>query len=112
MVQNLGRKKTQLKKKHIAYLFFFAPDFEQSLTPTLILTDHEFKCKNVKSILKNGPNAGPKPISVMPEIAENSYFQFPLKSVIRLLAKSGKINGPGGPLRVHLDEHLFPHSCK
>ena len=86
-----------LKKCHF---YGFVGYFEQSLTPTLILADHEFECKNVKSIHRNGPNAGPKPISVMPEIAKDSYFPFPLKSVIRLLAKSGKINGPGGPLKV------------
>ena len=34
----------------------------------------------------------------MPEIAKDSYFQFPLKSVIRLVAKNEKIDGPGGPL--------------
>ena len=73
-------------------------NFEQLLTPSLILTDHEFECKNGKSFHRNDANAGPKSISVMPEIAKDSYFQFPLKSVIRLLAKSGKINGPGGPL--------------
>ena len=29
---------------------------------------------------------------------ENVIFQFPLKFFIGLLAKSGKIDGPGGPL--------------
>ena len=31
---------------------------------------------------------------------ENLIFRFPLKSVIRLVAKNEKIDGPGGPLRI------------